>query len=172
MRAVKCLLAVLILGFPGSFAGVYASETERLTLDRFESLERAGERHYREGEYERAFALLSQSAESGLKLSQYLLAIMYLKGQYVEQAIDTGMAWLGVANEVEVREWQAQYEGIYAQLNDAQKALIDKKVAHYVERYGMEVQGVACENRSTLGSRKLKLECLHRDRTPRIITGH
>ena len=121
--------------------------------------EKSGMRHYRKEQYEKAFHILENTAKYGLKKSQYTLAIMYLKGQYVEISIDTGLAWLGVAAEAELDEWNALYDQIYGMLDETQQSLIQSKVNDHIDKYGMAAQNVSCEKKTKLGSRKKRLHC-------------
>jgi len=50
---------------------------------------------------------LKLPAEQGLKQSQYLIGFMYLKRDYVQGSLINGLAWLGVANEVNLEDWSA-----------------------------------------------------------------
>lgn len=127
-----------------------------------EASERAGVRYHKRGDYKKAFELLGESAQWGMKQPQYLLGIMYLKGQYVDQSILTGMAWLGVATEIDIKEWRSTYDQIYSKLNVKQKAHIDDRVAIYIEMYGMKTQHLACSRRSSLESAKNKIHCERR----------
>ena len=50
-----------------------------------------------DGRYKSAFQLLSDAASKGMKESQYLLSLMFLKGEGVDKNILIGLGWLGVA---------------------------------------------------------------------------
>ncbi|HFB65166.1 MAG TPA: hypothetical protein ENJ60_06455 [Aeromonadales bacterium] len=139
----------------------YASERKVKIkyLSSIERDERVGVRYYKRGEYKKAFKILSESAQWGMKQPQYLMAIMYLKGQYVKQSIATGMAWLGVATEIDIEDWKKTFDGIYNKLNEKQQAYIDKKVALYIQLYGMKTHNLACNKRQALDSRKVRIHC-------------
>jgi hypothetical protein len=122
--------------------------------------EKAGVRFYMKGKYEKAYERLLLPAQSGLKNAQYYLGFMYLKGQHVTQSLQTGMAWLGVANEVEIQEWQATFDQIYNAVSEGQRKAIDKKISQYIDMYGMEVNKLRCSRQSRLGSRKVIVNCL------------
>jgi TPR repeat protein len=121
--------------------------------------QKAGVKYHKQAEFEKAFEKLSISAQGGIKQSQYLLGIMYFKGQYVKQSLATGMAWLGVANEIHIKDWKATYNNIYNKLNAKQQEYIDKIVAEYIERYGMKTQKLTCKKKASLGSRKIQIYC-------------
>ena len=125
--------------------------------------QKAGVKYYKQGEFEKAFENLSISAQGGIKQSQYLLGIMYLKGQHVKPSLATGMAWLGVANEVHIKDWKETYNSIYNKFNAKQQEYVDKIVADYIERYGMKAQKLTCKKKASLGSRKIQLYCNYRE---------
>ena len=123
---------------------------------------RAGVKHHKRGNYKKAYEKLSVCAQWGLKQAQYLMAFMYLKGQYVEQSVEIGMGWLGVAKEVEIKEWSDTYDNVYKMLSPQQQALVDKKVDKYIKQYGMEVQKIDCVNKARLGGGKIEPHCQKR----------
>jgi TPR repeat protein len=113
---------------------------------------------YEKGNYEAAFNLLKEPAAWGYKGSQYALAFMFLKGNYVEQSTLLGMGWLGVANEADVKEWQAQYNLLYSTAAEKQKLEIDLIVAEYILRYGLKSQDITCTKRIN-ASRRPEMKC-------------
>ena len=122
--------------------------------------EASGLKQYDRGDYEAAFEQLSETAIQGLKKSQYILAFMFLKGEYVDKNILLGMAWLGVAAESEDKEWVEQYNNLYANFNEAQQAMVDAKVNQYIERYGLSKTNVTCERLQAAGSRRYETRCI------------
>ena len=56
-------------------------------------------RAYRAGDYREAFRDFKRVAEGGDARSQYLLGLLYLNGQGVEQASERGIDWLKRAAE-------------------------------------------------------------------------
>ena len=123
--------------------------------------EDAGLRYYERGEYAQAFEKLSETAIRGLKKSQYILAFMFMKGQHVDKSTLLAMAWLGVAKESEEKEWVDLYNSLYERMQPAQKAMIDDKVAEYVEWYGGRAQNVECGQRqASVGSRRIESRCI------------
>ena len=122
--------------------------------------EEKGLRHYENGNYDKAFEFLSETAIRGLKKSQYILAFMFLKGEHVNKSILLGMGWLGVAKESGDEEWVKLYDGLYARAAPAQQAMIDSKVAQYVNQYGLKAMNVTCAQTPVTGSRRLEYRCL------------
>jgi TPR repeat protein len=122
--------------------------------------EASGLKQYNRDNYERAFELLSETAVQGLKKSQYILAFMFLKGEYVDKNLLLGMAWMGVAKESKEKEWVEQYDNLYAKFNDAQQAMVDAKVNQYIERYGLKATRVTCEKLQAAGSRVIETRCI------------
>lgn len=121
--------------------------------------ERAGIRNYKKGEYQKAYKDLRYAAKRGFKQSQYLIGLMYLKGQHVKPSLFYGMAWLGVAKEAGSKEWVALFEQIYTNATLEQRAAIDTNMKKFIEKYGLKAQDMTCSNRSRLGNRKKTLEC-------------
>ena len=114
---------------------------------------------YEAGDYERAFEVLSETATKGLKDSQYLIALMFMKGDGVPKNLLIGFGWLGVAIESGNEEWKETYNSFYSTLNDRQRAMVDEQVRRYTEKYGGDVQGVTCTRRSAVGDRQIRLRC-------------
>jgi hypothetical protein len=129
------------------------------SLLQIEVEERAGVRYHKQGDYKNAFKKLSASAKWGMKQPQYLLGVMFLKGQHVEQSIEIGMGWLGVANEVDIKEWRDLYDGIYNKLSTQQKIAVDEKVELYVNQYGIKAQNLSCVRGDTIYSAKIRIYC-------------
>jgi hypothetical protein len=121
--------------------------------------ERSGLRAYQAGNYDSAFEILSDTATKGLKESQYLVALMLLKGQGVSKSTLGGLGWLGVAIESGNEEWSEIYNEMYESLNQDQRAMIDEQVRKYVEKYGSKAQGISCSNRPLTGSHRAELRC-------------
>ena len=121
--------------------------------------EARGIRAYSGGRYESAFNILSATASNGMKESQYVLALMFLKGEYVDKSILIGLGWLGVAIESGNEEWNNTFNTLYESMNDAQRAMVDAKVNDYVAKYGTVIQGIACKKRTAAGSRRIEVRC-------------
>ncbi len=137
---------------------VQAQETETTPKQLFNN-EKIGIRLYKDGDHARAYEKLRIPAEEGLKNAQYYLGFMYLKGQYVDQSVQKGMGWLGVATEVDLPEWQDTFDKIYQALSTKQRKTIDALVARYIADYGMSTQKVSCSRGSRVGSRKILVLC-------------
>jgi len=112
-----------------------------------------GVRLYHQQDYERAYPLLSEAALWGLKTPQSMVGVMYTKGLHVEQSIERGMAWLGVANE-KGRDKNAKkmFKSIYKQLDSKQQAYVDELVDNYTQRYGLKAQNIICKKKRLTGS--------------------
>lgn len=112
-----------------------------------------GVRLYHQQDYEGAYPLLSEAALWGIKTPQSMIGVMYTKGLYVDQSIERGMAWLGVANENgKDKKAKKMFKSIYKQLDEKQKAYIDELVANYTKRYGIEAQNIMCKSKRSIGS--------------------
>jgi TPR repeat protein len=155
--SLRCAAALMLV------AAVSASGQEVEDLEKLDRQEKTGLRYYDRGDYQAAFNDLSGTAVRGLKPSQYILAFMFLKGQYVDQSLLLGMAWLGVAKESQDPEWMELYQSIYQRLSPEQQAIVDAKVAQYVEQYGMATQNVSCSRQPVAGSRRMESNCIKID---------
>ena len=158
MRRTIFILIALLLSFS---ATAELFEPERIYA--LYEKELRGARAYVDGRYESAFELLSDTASKGMKESQYLLSLMFLKGEGIDKNILIGLGWLGVAIESGDEEWNNTFNTLYESMNDTQRAMIDDKVKNYVAKYGGVVQGVTCGNRTAAGSRSVELRC---DKSP------
>lgn len=114
---------------------------------------------YEAGDFDRAFRVLGDGATKGLKDSQYLIAIMFMKGEGVAKNMLVGLGWLGVAIESGNEEWSNTYNSFYDALNERQREMVDEQVRRYKEKYGGKVQGVTCARRTAVGDRQIKLRC-------------
>lgn len=115
---------------------------------------------YKRKKYEQAYPILSELAQWGIKDSQAILGTMYVKGEHVDQSIEQGLAWLGVASEKgSSKVAKSMFDYVYEQLNDDQKKHIDTKVDHYISMYGMKVQNISCKRKAESGSRIRKKIC-------------
>ena len=140
------------------------STTDAVTTDtHIYANERLGIKYHKKGNYKKAFKKLHDSAMWGLKDSQYFLGIMYLKGQYVEQDIIKGMGYLGVSNEVEIKQRKQLFDNIYKQLSDQQKAAVNIRVEEYIKKIGLKAKSRKCvktkEMGSSVGSRRIVTTC-------------
>lgn len=153
---IKRLAALLLC----SIFLVSCKSTEIIIKDPFvvEKKEINGIKQYKKGNYEKAFNLLKEPAAWGYKSSQYTLAFMFLKGNYVQQSTVLGMGWLGVAKEAKVKEWTEQYNTFYAAASDKQKHRIDEIVKEYIKRYGLKSQDVTCR-KFINASRRADIRC-------------
>ena len=118
-----------------------------------------GVRLYKKEKYDKAYPILSELAQWGIKESQALIGIMFIHGLHVDQSIEKGMGWLGVANEIDMDASRETYDHVYQQLTDPQKKLIDDKVAKYVSMYGMETQNLKCEKQTPIASNIPRMVC-------------
>jgi len=112
-----------------------------------------GVRLYHQQDYAAAYPLLSEAALWGLKTPQSMIGVMYTQGLHVDQSIERGMAWLGVANENgKDKTAKKLFKSVYKQLDDKQKAYIDGLVDNYTQRYGIKAQNIFCKNKRQAGS--------------------
>ena len=146
---------LLLLG-----ATAHAEFYDSFQIETIYDNEASGLRFYQQGDYGRAFSLLSETAARGMKRSQYILGFMFLKGEGVDKNMLYGLTWLGLAAESGNDEWVETYDGFYDRLSDAQKSMLDDKIRDYREKYGAHVQGVTCSRRSVGSSRRKDWVCV------------
>jgi TPR repeat protein len=154
---MKRTLLILIASLVPLSATAEMYELEQLSA--LFDKEARGIRAYTGGRYESAFNMLSDTASKGMKESQYVLALMFLKGEYVDKSILIGLGWLGVAIESGNEEWNNTFNTLYESMNDAQRAMVDAKVNDYVAKYGTVIQGITCKKRTAAGSRRFEVRC-------------
>ena len=139
---------------------IYAQGTDEfITPYEIEQGQYEGAELYEDGEFEEAFSLSSIAAQRGMKTAQYLMGIMFLKGEYVDQSLAIGMAWLGVAGEADQDDWHATYKQIYETLPANLQAVVDAKLATYIELYGVRTQKIRCARRARTGQRRIEEIC-------------
>lgn len=151
----KYWFLVLLLSSPAG-----AEFYDAYQLETIYDNEASGLRFYQQGDYGKAFSLLSETAARGMKRSQYILGYMFLKGEGVDKNMLFGLTWLGLAAESGNDEWEEAYEGFYQRLNDAQKSMLDEKIRDYTKKYGASAQGITCSRRSVGSSRRKDWICL------------
>ncbi|MCF6318393.1 MAG: hypothetical protein L3J83_03800 [Proteobacteria bacterium] len=123
------------------------------------SKERQGISLHRKQKYEKAFEKLYETAQWGLKDSQYFLAIMFLKGQFVEQDTVKGMGYLGVANEADIKKRKELFDAVYSTLSSDVKLLVDKRVEEYISKIGVKAKSIKCSELHNVGSRVAVVNC-------------
>lgn len=154
--AIVSLVFIVLLT---SLTGCQSTRMEQKTETTLFLQERQGIKKYYAGDYQEAFELLSETATWGLKESQYFLAFMFMKGQYVEQSPVLGMAWLGVANEINRQDWHMQFDAFYQAATPEIQNRIDSKLQQYIAQYGMSTQNITCAMQTQIDSAKPKLRC-------------
>ena len=153
---IKTLVFVIL--FSIFLTSCKSTDTVRKSTVFLEMKEINGIKQYEKGNYEEAFNLLKEPAAWGYKGSQYALAFIFLKGNYVQQSTLLGMGWLGVAKEANVKEWTEQYNTFYAAASNKKKQEIDEIVEEYIKRYGLKSQDVTCR-KAINASRRVDIKC-------------
>lgn len=154
MKIRYLMLATMLLSTP-TFAALYDADQINALYEK----ELDGMNAYQAGKFERAFSVLSDTATKGLKDSQYLIALMFMKGEGVTKNMLVGLGWFGVAVESGNPDWLRSYNSLYDALTDQQKLMVDEQVRQYMEKYGGKTQGVTCSRRTAVGDRTMKLRC-------------
>ena len=159
MDRLSVFIAVMMIA-PATFSAEKEDE-QALTMrkDVYEDTIVNGIKHYRLGDYDKAFDLLGRTAVQGDKESQYLIGFMYLKGQGVKMHTLRGLAWMQTACESEMKKWTRDYKKMIKKLNKQQIARVDQLAAEYIRLYGMEAQHVTCKKRDLPGSYRKQFIC-------------
>ena len=124
MRRALLILIATLMSLSAN-AEMYEMEQIRALYDK----ELSGVRAYLDGRFESSFRLLSDTARKGMKESQYLLSLMFMKGEGVDKSVLIGLGWLGVAIESGNEEWNNTFNTLYEAMSDAQRAMIDSRAA-------------------------------------------
>ncbi|GAB59264.1 sel1 repeat family protein [Rheinheimera nanhaiensis] len=85
-------------------------------------------------------------AHYGEKYPQYLLGVMLLKGDGVQQDIGQGLVWIRLALEQKNTEWQKVYDSITAKLTKEQLDALEPMYETYKARFGVQAQKMSCNN--------------------------
>lgn len=100
----------------------------------------------RRGNFSDFYQDVVKFAQYGEKYPQYLLAVMLLKGDGVQQDIGQGLVWLRLALEQKNTEWQKVYDSVSSQLTKEQLASLEPMYEVYKARFGVEAQKMSCNN--------------------------
>lgn len=134
----------LALALSASVPCASFAQEERQSVLALEDDEAQGLNYYSRARFEDAYPLIWSAARRGLKKAQYTLGLMYVKGEFVEQDLVKGAAWLGVSTETRIEEWVDTFHTITSALDETQGTAAREKLGKYIEYYGMEVQGISC----------------------------
>ena len=85
-------------------------------------------------------------ARYGEKYPQYLLGVMLLKGDGVQQDIGQGLVWIKLALEQKNTEWQKVYDSVTGALTKEQLDALEPMYEAYKALYGVEAQKMSCSN--------------------------
>ena len=114
---------------------------------------------YRVGDFEAAYRELEAPAANGLKIAQQIMAFMYMRGEGVEKHPAKGVALLGLAAESGDRSVRRQYRRALGAVPDQYREVVEQQVAYYIERYGMEAQGITCKRANRPQSHFMAMDC-------------
>lgn len=157
-RMIVFLVVMMFMAAP-----FYAEGEDETVLtmrkDVYEDTVLNGVKHYQMADYDRAFDLLGRTAVQGDKESQYLIGLMYLKGQGVTKHTLRGLAWMQTGCESKKKKWTRDYKKIIKKLDKQQIARVDRLAADYIRLYGMKAQQVTCEKRVLPGSHLKQYIC-------------
>lgn len=85
-------------------------------------------------------------ARYGEKYPQYLLGVMLLKGDGVQQDVAQGIVWMRLSLEQKNTEWQRAYDKVVDAIPAEQLASIEPMFELYKARYGVDTQYMSCRN--------------------------
>ena len=131
------------------------------SLESIEAELNQGMKLYKDGSYEKAYTILSELSQWGIKDAQAILGNMFLKGEHVDKSVERGLAWLGVAKEDGMQKSAVEsFDYIYQQLSAEHQTYMDQKIVAYIEKYGAEAQNFQCKSRQVIGSNLRENSCL------------
>ena len=140
--------------------GISASDPALQKIARLQAQEEMGVNLFRSGDYDRAYEVLAETARHGFKNSQHAMALMYLRGDGVEKHPLKGTALMGLAAESGDRRIRREYRELLNAIPDKYRDLVQQQVDFYIERYGMEAQGITCAMKRRPNSNMRAMECL------------
>jgi len=111
------------------------------------------------GELEEAHRLGLRCAQWGDKGCRWIVGILYLKGDGIEQNGLEGMKWMTVAVESGKQEWVEICDRVMAQLPEGSRAIVEQQGQEYIDRYGMRAQNVYCTRRADTGNHITRVVC-------------
>ncbi len=124
-----------------------------------EEKEQRGVSLYRSGKHEKAYEVLSEPARLGLKRAQHSIALMHIQGQSVQKNLLIGTALFGLAVESGDRKLLQEHAKLLKLIPEKFISLVHKQTEYYIERYGMEAQGIVCTKEKPIGSHLPVMEC-------------
>ncbi|MCZ6887161.1 MAG: hypothetical protein O7H39_01605, partial [Gammaproteobacteria bacterium] len=113
--------------------GINANDPALAAIRRLQESEELGIQLYRNGSYERAYEILSETARQGFKDSQHAMAMMYIRGEGVDKNPLIGTALFGLAAESGDRTLQRDYGKLLKSIPDKYRAVVEAQVAFYIE---------------------------------------
>ncbi len=126
----------------------------------WEAQETRGLEQYRTEDFAGAYQTLTEPARRGLKRSQHALALMHLQGQGVDRNPLVGTALFGLAAESGDKKLNREYKKLLKSLPKKYHDVVEAQKAYYIERYGMDAQGVSCQSIKQVGSNLRTMECV------------
>jgi TPR repeat protein len=159
-------LVPLVYAAETQFESIVDSQGHRLDDPRYDLIRALNEQEergiglFRAGEYEVAYEVLSEPARHGLKRAQHSIALMHIAGQSVEKNVLIGIALLGLAAESGDRKLKKEYNAAVKTLQKKYQTLVRAQTDYYIQRYGMQVQGVACRKVKRTDSNLKVMKCL------------
>jgi TPR repeat protein len=130
-----------------------------MEIRNLEEQEQRGISLYRSGKHKKAYEVLSEPASLGLKRAQHSIALMHIQGQSVEKNLLIGTALFGLAAESGDRKLLQEHTKLLKLIPEKFKLLVQQQTDYYIERYGMETQGIVCAKEKPLGSHLAVVEC-------------
>ena len=123
------------------------------------TLEERGIELYRVKDFLGAYEALEVPAANGLKTAQGIMALMVLRGEGTEKHPLKGVALLGLAAESGDRGTRRQYRQALDKVPKQFRETVEAQVQVYIERYGMEAQGITCKRTRRPQSHFTVMDC-------------
>ena len=124
-----------------------------------------GVRHFRRGDYARAYPHLLAAAKRGFKTAQARLAYIYLHGLGgIPYDPVRGVGWLSVAATPETLPWIRRYhKQIWDIVPERHVSALQIVADRYRTRYSSVRTGVSCNRNRRAGTHQVSLTCLFDD---------
>jgi TPR repeat protein len=155
----KYITTLCALLLTTSFASNAVTNEEIIEIETYNIQLKSALRLYQDEDYEKALPALEIFAKRGNKTSQYIVGVMYLNGQGMQQDLMKSYAWLTVANEQRSKKWKKPLKMLNEKLPEEFLESAGQEAANYVSDFGVKAQRMKCRNVKTLGSKKGVHQC-------------
>lgn len=142
---ITTMLLIMLFGIHGVFAQPTSQPKEiKLHAEFYQNELNLLLANARRGNYADFYQDLVKFARYGEKYPQYLLGLILVRGDGVQQDIAQGLVWMRLALEQRNSEWQKAYDVIISAIPQDQLLSIEPMFEEYKSRYGVDTQKMSC----------------------------